>query len=951
MTALVIVESPAKAKTIGGYLGPKFIVLASFGHVRDLPERADEVPLELKKQKWAKLGVNVESNFEPLYIVPDDKRRHVDSLRKLSKEVDEVLLATDEDREGESISWHITQVLKLPKKVPVRRIVFHEVTPEAIREAIDHPREIDENLVRAQETRRILDRLYGYTLSPVLWKKVAPKLSAGRVQSVSVKLLVERERERRRFHSAEYWDLEVELAAKENEKAFTAKLQTVGEKRVASGKHFDATTGELADKDVLLLGKEEAGELAVNAWKTRPWKVVKIEARPEQERPPVPFMTSTLQQESNRKLRFTSKRTMQIAQQLYEGVELRGGERVGLITYMRTDSLTLSERALTQAREVIADLYGKEYLPADAQRYKNKSKNAQEAHEGIRPTDLSRRPEQLKGVLDPDAFKLYELIWKRTIACQMLPARVQRTQAQFEVVVSGKALRFSASGKQVVFPGFLRAYVEGSDDPEAELGGEESMLPPLAEGQEMLPMSVLPLEHHTKPPARLTEATLVKRLEELGVGRPSTYASIISTVQDRGYVFKHGNELVPTFTAFAVTEVLEKHFAGFVDVKFTAKMEDQLDEIANGTLDHVTHLTSFYKGEAGRLGLVEQVEKETPSIAYPAILLGTDPEGTPLVVRVGRYGTFVQRGEGGKENTVSIPEDTLPADLKVSDVLELLRRKAMGPVAVGTDEATGRDVFLRTGRFGSYLEVAQTAEEVEREEKPRRASLPEGFDPSSLTEAIVRDLLAFPKVLGNHPESNEPVVVNLGRYGAYIRCATDTRNVGAYQDALALTLDKALEILKMPKMRRGKVAVVRVALKEFPKTEQYAAMSVYDGKYGMYVSNGETNATLPKGMKPEELTVEEALRIIAERERMAPTKRRRGGRGARGAKGGRFGAKAGGEETSAKPAKKAAAPKAAKKAAKATVVDGPPSDATPAKSKAKPAKKAAKRAAKKPAAK
>ncbi len=934
MTALVIVESPAKAKTIAGYLGGKYNVLASFGHVRDLPERADEIPNEYKKIKWAKLGVNVDENFEPLYIVPDNKKRHVDVLRKAAKDADEILLATDEDREGESISWHIVQVLKPSKKTRVQRIVFHEVTPEAIRAAVESPRELNENLVRAQEARRVLDRLYGYTLSPVLWKKVAPKLSAGRVQSVAVKLLVERERERRAFRSATYWDLEAELNTTAKEPAFKARLQALADKRIASGKNFDSTTGELADKDVVVLDGPHATNLADTSLRARPWKVIKVEGRPEVERPPVPFMTSTLQQEANRKLRFTSKRTMQIAQGLYEGVELGGGERTGLITYMRTDSLTLSERALDQARVVIADLYGKEYLPKEAARYKNKSKNAQEAHEAIRPTDLSRRPEDVRKLLDPDAFRLYELIWKRTIACQMVPARVERTSVQVEVQSNEGALRFSASGKQITFPGYLRAYVEGSDDPEAELGGQESLLPTsLKEGMELTPTEVKPMEHKTKPPARLTEATLVRRLEEVGVGRPSTYASIISTVQDRGYVFKHGNELVPTFTAFAVTELLEKHFSELVDVKFTAKMEDDLDGIADGTSDYAHHLSEFYKGTADHKGLVSQVETETPNIAFPAIELGKDENGDMLVVRVGRYGTFVQRGEGGKENTVSIPEDTLPADLDVAHVLELLERKKMGPVAVAKDPVSGRDVFLRSGRFGNYLELAQTEAEVAAEEKPKRFSLPADLDPKKgVNPEDVLTLLRFPIELGPHPETGVPVTVNLGRYGTYLR-ATDTRNVPSWRDAAVLTMEKAVEILKQPKMRRGKEAVVRTPLKEFAREGGLASLKVFDGKYGMYVTDGETNATLPRGTPIEELTLDQAMELIRAREAMGPSKKKKGR--------GRFGAKAksapASDNTGTGASAKSTAPKAAKKAA--TKSKKAASDSEAPKAKAKTASK------------
>jgi DNA topoisomerase-1 len=919
MTTLVIVESPAKAKTIAGYLGKGYEVTASYGHVRDLPERADEIPADMKKVKWAKLGVNVEGSFEPLYVVPDDKKRNVDALKRMAKDADALLLATDEDREGESISWHILQLLKPKKSQTVKRIVFHEITPEAIKEALANPRDIDESLVRAQETRRILDRLYGYTISPVLWKKVAPKLSAGRVQSVAVRLLVDREKERAAFKTATYWDLVATVADASAEGApkLEVRLQSVGGKRLATGKSFDTTTGAFTDAGAVLLGEAEAKALAEEAVNARGWKVAKLETRPDTEKPPVPFMTSTLQQEANRRLRYSSKRTMQIAQQLYEGIDL-GGERVGLITYMRTDSLTLSERALSEARTVIADLYGKEYLPPEPVRYRTKSKNAQEAHEAIRPTDLSRRPEDLRRYLDPDQLRLYELIWKRTLACQMVPARVSRTQVAVDVVAkhAGKdeTLRFTASGKQIVFPGFLRAYVEGSDDPDAELENRETILPPLAEGQALGAEKVLPQGHSTKPPARLTEASLVKRLEEAGVGRPSTYASIISTIQDRGYCFKHGNELVPTFVAFAVVELLDKHFGELIDLSFTARMEDELDEIAGGKRDHVEQLSHFYRGDAGHPGLTVRVEEETPKINFPAIKVGEDPETKePIVVRVGRYGTFIQRGEGGKGNTASIPEDTLPADLTMETAVELLRRKGEGPKVVGTDPKTGRSVTLRTGRFGSYLEVEQTEEEAKAEEKPRRASVPEDVDPYSIGQADIDVLFSYPRNLGKHPDNGEDVIVNLGRYGAYIRAGGDTRNAGTWREGAQMSLESAVALLRAPKIARGrgKAAVARVPVKEWTQGVE-KAIRVFEGKYGLYATDGETNATLPRGVDLSALTVEEALAAIRERAAKGPSKKGRGR--------GRFG-KGGASKKSAAPQADAgdgAAPKKpAKRAAKA----------------------------------
>lgn len=871
MPKLVIVESPAKAKTIGRFLGREYDVQASFGHVRDLPEGADEIPAEFKKEKWARLGVNVEKGFEPLYVVPADKRRHVDALKKASKGVDELLLATDEDREGESISWHILQLLKPGKATKVRRIVFHEITPEAIREALRNPREVDENLVRAQETRRILDRLYGYTLSPLLWKKVAPKLSAGRVQSVAVRLTVQRERERMAFHESAYWDIEAELTTPQG--GFKARLNRVDRERVATGKSFDAATGLLKEK-ALWLDEEAATALADAARSARPWTVARVETTPGQESPPPPFMTSTLQQEANRKLRMGSRRTMQVAQTLYEGVDL-GGEREGLITYMRTDSLHLAERAIEQAREVIRDLYGPEYVPAKPNRYKTKAKGAQEAHEAIRPTDLSRRPQDVARYLDKEQFALYELIWKRTIACQMPPARVLRTNVDVQVSASGKSLNFAASGKQIEFPGFLRAYVEGSDDPETDLESKETVLPPLAQDQEVTPKAVTPLGHRTKPPARYTEASLVKKLEEEGVGRPSTYASIIGTIQDRGYVFKRNNELVPTFTAFAVTQILENHFDELVDTTFTARMEEELDEIADGNLNWIDRLTRFYFGWEDHAGLEKQVVDQAPSIPFPVHPIGEAPDtGEPLVVRIGRYGPYVQRGEGGTGNVVSIPPDLAPAELTVEKAIDLLAARRSEPDSVGVDRATGRCVFFKKGRFGNYLEVAPE-DEADKEAKPKRVTLPEGLDPNELDEEDLQGLLSLPRVLG-HLDTEE-VVVSIGKYGAYLKKGQETRNVPNWRDALTIDLRRAEELFAQPKPGRGASASApREAIRDFGPLEGASGpVKVMPGRYGPYVTDGKVNATLPKTMAPEEVTADQALAMILAKAASGPSPKRR----------------------------------------------------------------------------
>lgn len=873
MSKLVIVESPAKAKTISRFLGSGYEVEASFGHIRDLPQSASEVPAEYKKLKWGKLGVNVDDQFQPLYVVPADKKRHVDTLKKAAKGVTEILLATDEDREGESISWHILELLKPSKSTKVSRIVFHEVTPEAIKAALASPRALDVNLVRAQETRRILDRLYGYSLSPLLWKKVAPKLSAGRVQSVAVKLLVDREIERRDFVSSSYWDLAAKFGTQEGE--FDGRLTRISGQRISTGKSFNEK-GILTD-GTLWIQEDRAGQLGEAAKKVKPWKVASIETKPGQEQPPKPFQTSTLQQEANRKLRFSSKRTMQIAQNLYEGIDL-GGERVGLITYMRTDSLTLSERALEQAREVIRDLYGKEYLPAKAVQYKTKAKGAQEAHEAIRPSDLSRRPQDIKRYLTPEQFDLYELIWKRTIACQMVAARVLRTSAEIEGSTGTEVLSFNASGKQIEFPGFLRAYVEGSDDPDSEIENRESILPPLKQGQEVDLRNLKVEDHATKPPARYTEASLVGKLEAEGVGRPSTYASIISTIQDRGYAFKKGNELIPTFTAFAVNEVMANHFDELVDIQFTAKMEGELDEIADGERDWVSHLRAFYSGEKDHKGLIQQIDEKSADIPFPAILIGED-----IVVKVGKFGTYIQRGEGGAGNTATIPEETIPADFDLAKAKELLG----GPSALGVDAATGQCVFVKAGRFGTYLEVKQTPEEIERGDKPRRASLPSGVKAEDLSEDEMQILLSFPRELGNDPKTGLPVTVTIGRYGPFVKGGEEIRNVSDWKTAGRLTLAEASELLAAPKQFRNGGGAARTpaeAIQEFGKLEgAQGNVRVLSGRYGPYVTDGKTNATLPKTVQPEEITAEEALELLKARAAAGPSKKKPFKRGKRSA--------------------------------------------------------------------
>jgi len=860
---LVVVESPAKATTISRFLGGDYRVEASYGHVRDLPQNAKEIPAAVRKQPWARLGVNVEGGFEPVYVVPADKKKHVQRLKAALAGADKLLLATDEDREGESISWHVLELLKPGRSIDVQRIVFHEVTPEAIRRALASPRGVDQNLVRAQEARRVLDRLYGYSLSPLLWKRVAPGLSAGRVQSVAVRLLVERERERMAFRSAEYWDLEATLAAEGG--TFEARLVRAGGRRLADSKSFDSATGALTDPARLLLGGERARELASAALAARPWSVSSLETKPGQQHPAPPFITSTLQQEANRKLGFSARQTMRVAQQLYEGIDL-GGERTGLITYMRTDSVTLAERAVAQARRLIEERYGADFLPDEPVHYRTKSKTAQEAHEAIRPTDLARRPGDARRWLNDEQARLYELIWQRTVACQMVPARFERTAVEVTVEAAGEELTFAASGRRIVHSGFLRAYVEGSDDPEAELGDRETLLPALERGQDLEPRGVEPEEHATQPPWRYTEASLVKKLEEEGIGRPSTYAQILSTIQERGYVFQRGKELVPTFTAFCVTQLLEEQFGDLVDTRFTAHMEDDLDEIAAGKLDWNHLVAAFFFGEGGKAGLQQRVEQG--EVTYPAVEIGKDPEtGEPLEVKVGKYGPYLRRGGDGREKgngVVSLPEDLPPADLTLERALEMLRTRDEEPEPVAEDPATGRPVYLRHGRFGFYLERERSAAEEEAGDKPHRVSLPRGLEPQDVTPEVARALIALPRTIGAHPESGEPVTAAIGRYGPYVKHGDDFRSLPDWRAAVTIDLDGALALLAQPKpgrsARRGQPKTVLKELGEVPGAA--GPVRVLDGRYGPYVTDGETNATLPKGADPAAVTAEEAQALL-----------------------------------------------------------------------------------------
>jgi DNA topoisomerase I len=938
--ALVIVESPAKARTIAGMLGPDFVVESSVGHIRDLPRGADEIPAAYKGEEWSRLGVDVDNGFKPLYVVSSEKKSVVANLKRLLKQADELYLATDEDREGESIAWHLSEVLE--PQIPVKRMVFHEITAAALQRAVEHPRELDRRLVDAQEARRILDRLYGYEVSPVLWKKVMPRLSAGRVQSVATRIIVERERARMRFRAATWWGVEATLAAPEpveedstSPRSFTANLVSLGGVAIATGRDFNADGDVESSGQVRVLDEPVARALATGL-EGREFSVRSVTERPFRRSPAPPFMTSTLQQEAGRKLRFSAQRAMQVAQRLYEQ---------GWITYMRTDSTTLSDEALSAARAQATELYGRDYVPAAPRRYERKVKNAQEAHEAIRPAgDTFRTPEQAAGTLHGDEHRLYELIWKRTVASQMNDAT--GTSAQVRLVatapegvpqVGGEEAEFSANGRVITFPGFLRAYVEGEDDPEAELADREVMLPPLREGQSVSAVALEPGAHTTQPPARFTEASLVKAMEDLGVGRPSTYATVISTIVDRGYVWKKGSALVPSFTAFAVVALLERHFGELVDYGFTASMENDLDEIADGREEALPWLTRFYfgvpdggahgtngsngshgvgvvsgpngssgsaepgaPGELGgdtlRLGLKAAVAVHLGEIdarEINSIPIGADSNGEQIVVRVGRYGPYLQRGE----DRASFADDLAPDELTEAKAEELLDAPSDDRV-LGSDPETGLDVWVRAGRFGPYVQLGEVAD---GKPKPRTASLFASLSPATITLEQALELLSIPRTVGTDPETGEEIVAHNGRFGPYLKRGTDTRSLNDEAQLLTIGLDEARAIFLQPKTRRGRTPTGPLReLGKDPETD--LPLVVRDGRFGPYVTDGTVNASLRRGDNVESITIERASELLAERRAAGPQPRR-----ARGAK------KAAKKRAPAKKAAKKRAP--AKKAA------------------------------------
>lgn len=936
---LVIVESATKAKKIQKYLGDDFIVEASVGHIRDLPGRAADIPAKYKKEPWAKLGVNPEDGFTPIYVVDADKKKKVTDLKSKLKQADKLLLATDPDREGEAIAWHLLETLK--PKVPVERMVFNEITESAIREAAENTRELDMALVDAQETRRILDRLYGYEVSPVLWKKVMPRLSAGRVQSVATRVIVERERERMAFISAEYWDLVAELHKGET---FDAKLVALDGKRIAQGRDFD-DRGRLKGEAVIV-DKQKAHSLA-DALGTAPMHVTAVEEKPYSRKPYAPFMTSTLQQEAGRKLHFTSARTMRIAQRLYEN---------GHITYMRTDSTSLSKQGLDAARSAARELYGANYVTDAPRTYDRKVKNSQEAHEAIRPAgERFATPGQLAGALDAEEFKLYELIWARTVASQMQDARGTSMKVTVQGDADGEACEFAATGRTVTFPGWLRAY--------SDRQANETRLPQLTKGDELATNKVTADGHSTNPPARYTEASLVKKMEDLGIGRPSTYASIIKTIQDRGYVVARGNALVPSWVAFSVVGLLENNFDALVDYDFTSSMEDELDEIAHGNQDRTKWLSGFYFGDADaresmaqalarRGGLKHMIEDNLESIdarAANSLKLFDDAEGRPVVVRVGRYGPYIERVIGEKDGEpeyqrANLPESATPDEITLEMAEKLFATPQSGR-ELGVNPANGRTVVAKEGRFGPYVtelvrdderataearaeeviaaeraeEDAQRAEEgkraknwetktaaaqkekrmsqlVDEQLKPATASLFSSMEPSSVTFDEAMQLLSLPREVGEDPADGEMITAQNGRYGPYLKKGSDSRSLASEDQIFSITLEEARRIYAEPK-RRGRAAA-KPPLKMLGDNDVSGKpMTIKDGRFGPYVTDGETNASLQRGDTPETMTDQRANELLSARR-------------AREAEGG------GKKATKKKAAKKKATKKAAKKATK-----------------------------------
>jgi DNA topoisomerase-1 len=999
--ALVIVESPTKAKTLSKFLDDNYLVESSIGHIRGLPNRSKDVPAKYKDEYDAEIrGINIEDDFTPLWIPNRDSKKQIAKLKKMLKDVDELYLATDEDREGEAISWHLVEVLA--PKIPNRRIVFHEITRDAIQNAIENPRAIDDRLVQSANTRRLLDRLYGYGISPVLWKKIGSGKAAGRVQSPSVHIIVAREKARIAFMISDYWDL-VGTFANGSDKPFDATLTELGGKRIASGKSFDSDTGKLkesAEGKVALLNEQEAQALRARL-ENSDWKVSKVESKPYTKRPAPPFTTSTLQQDANRKLGMSARRTMSAAQRLYQN---------GLITYMRTDSVSLAQEAITSVRGLVTELYGSENLPAEPRFYTNKVKNAQEAHEAIRPSTEFKKPEQLKTQLEGDDLRLYDLIWKRTVACQMENERGFNTSLQ---ISDGDAV-FQTSGKTIEFPGFRRAYVEGSDDPDAEIADKEAVLPKVEEGHAVTCSGLECKEHKTRPPARYTEASLVKELEENGIGRPSTYASIIDKIINHGYVFKKGNALVPSFTAFAVDALMEKKFTQFLNIQFTARMEEDLDQISRGEKDALPYLKDFYFGSEdseGLSNLIKNVQEADDNRENRAIPWLRDSRGQDILLRVSRFGPYIERGEAKtpEYEKADVPEGLAPDELTIEKAEELLSMTS-NEEPMGQDPDTGLPVYLKAGRFGPYVQLGERPPRKKKDKKPREiislktaaqlrtaarklgkraavqvrilktmaegaegddellmergqllkdskgnaqslkalvtkgllqekiepgqepaaeaaekpkpvyktSSLLDGMKPEDVTLEDALKLLSLPRLLGTDPgnEDNE-VFVHHGRFGPYIKCGTETRSLKSEDHLFTITIERARELLREEKSGGGWGRKPKVLKELGANKEEGTEITLRAGRYGAYVTDGETNASVPKGVDAEKLTLEEAIELIRKRAEKGPARKKK---------------------TKKKKAKKKTKKKAAKKTKPASEVPpdeapkGPPSSETPGES-------------------
>jgi DNA topoisomerase I len=860
---LVIVESPAKARKIAEFLGAGYVVESSIGHIRDLPNNAADTPAKIKDKPWGRLAVDVENDFEPYYVVPRDKKSHITKLRGLVKDADELYLATDEDREGEAIAWHLLDELK-PKDIPVKRMVFHEITMPAIQAAAENPRDLDMDLVEAQEARRILDRLYGYEVSPVLWKKVMSGLSAGRVQSVATRLVVDRERDRMKFRIASYWDLEgtFDAGAQHSQRMFPARLHSIDGGRVARGSDFD-TLGQLKSDKVVHLDRARA-EALTDALRDTTYAVRSVESKPYRRSPYAPFRTTTMQQEASRKLGWSASITMSVAQRLYEN---------GFITYMRTDSTTMSGAAVQAARSQVRELYGAEYLPDSPRAYASKVKNAQEAHEAIRPAGDSFRTPAQTG-LTGDQFRLYELIWMRTVASQMKDAVGQSVSIRLGgAASSGEDVVFSATGRVITFHGFLKAYVEGTDDVSAARDDAETRLPKLEEGDAVSAASVSASGHETKPPARYTEATLIKELEDREIGRPSTYASIIGTILNRGYVYKKGTALVPAWLAFSVTRLLEEHFDRLVSYEFTAGMEDVLDKIASGRADRATELAEFYYGSERVKGLHPLV---TGLGEIDAKEMATFPVGdadSGIVLRVGRYGPYLEGPDddgnpAGKR--ANVPEDLPPDELTLAKARELFENPAGEEIDLGTHPETGLRVVAKNGRFGPFV-TETLPEDAPKSAKPRTGSLFKSMTLETITLDDAVKLLSLPRVVGTDAEGVDITAQN-GRYGPYLKKGTDSRSIDSEEKLLTITLDEALAIYAQPK-QRGRAAA-SAPLKELGNDPVSGApLVVKAGRFGEYVTDGEYNATLRKDDSVEELTLERAAELLAERRAKGPAKK------------------------------------------------------------------------------